>query len=175
MNIQDPLNDKVVSHAHGRLADLFNSVIAGREASAAMARALESDWLPAMETLLARTDGEALFGMQVRRLLVRLGWLLNALPQATSIHASVLDRAIREYRADWSVLSLQLFPEVKTRLVQADLLESELLDSLHVTVTGHAYRPRVPRAPIAAIAGVPAIRRAAPEGLSHALFSAARR
>lgn len=140
--------------AHATLLDLFNNAIAGRPASDEFNDALCRDWLPAMSLLLKRRSPASADAVIVRRMLVRLGWLLTQLPQAEAIHPTLLDRAIRECRADWRALVPQLFAEPREQIHHAQLLDRELLDSLEVTRERHCYRPSVVRRQIAPLVSV---------------------
>ena len=136
------------------LAEIFNSVLAGRDASDALGEALHHEWLPAMVALLNRPGASSDHRVHVRRLLVRLGWLLQHLPRAQSIHPGLLDRAVREYRSDWRALVPLLFADAKTRQRHVDLLDGELLDSLQVDGDSQVYRPAVARRPLVPVVGV---------------------
>lgn len=140
--------------AQATLLDLFNNILAGRLASDEMNEALCRDWLPAMAALLRAQSPASADAVVVRRLLVRLGWVLQHLPQAEAIHPGLLDRAIRECRTDWRALAPQLFPDTKTRSRHTLLLDRELLDSLQVSADAHRYCPPFVRRPIAPMVSV---------------------
>jgi hypothetical protein len=142
------------TEARATLLDLFNNTLAGRLASDELNEALCRDWLPAMAALLKTRSPASADAVLVRRTLVRLGWVLQNLPQAESIHPSLLDRAIRECRSDWRALVPQLFADHKTQVRHAQLLDSELLDSLQVSAQVHRYAPSAERRPIAPLVSV---------------------
>lgn len=131
-----------------QLIALYNSTLAGRHASAALAQGLGQRWLPSLQAWLGDDGLAGERGMVARRVLVRLGWLLGALPQAASIHGGLLDRAIREFRAEWRDVAAQLFKDVAAAQREIELLDAELLDCLQVTAAAHSYCPPVPREPL---------------------------
>lgn len=140
--------------AQATLLDLFNNTLAGRLASDEFSEALSRDWLPAMAALLRIRSPAGADAVLVRRTLVRLGWVLQNLPGADGIHPSLLDRAIRECRADWRALVPLLFAAPAIQLQQARLLDRELLECLEVTAGAHRYRPTSERRPIAPLVSV---------------------
>lgn len=153
------MQTKANAQARALVTGLFNSVLAGRPASDAFGDALCHEWLPAMAAALGQAGEDAdMISMRARRLLVRLGWLLEHLPRAQSIHTDLLARAIREYRADFRAFVPAMFAESATQLRHRELLDRELLDGLEVTAEGQAFRPRtlrIPMAPIAALRSTP--------------------
>jgi hypothetical protein len=144
----------VRKEAQATLLDLFNNTLAGKQASDEFNEALCRDWLPAMHTLVQRQSPASADAVIVRRMLVRLGWLLEQLPRAASIHPALLDRAIRECRTDWRALVPMLFAAPRLQVLHAQLLDRELLDSLEVSPDRHLYRPRVVRRAIAPLVSV---------------------
>lgn len=127
------------------LAGLYNSSLAGHPASQAMHEALTLHWIPAMTALLEREPGA---DIQVRRLIVRLGWLLRHLPQAQAIHAELLRRAIREFRMHWDKLAPALFGNVAEQVRNTDLLEAELLAALRTATNCTEHRSHGRRHPL---------------------------
>lgn len=140
--------------ARATLLDLFNNTIAGKPASDEFSEALCRDWLPALNALISRQSPAAPDAVIVRRMLVRLGWLLEQLPNAASIHPALLDRAIRECRTDWRALVPMLFADKRQQVLHAQLLDKELLDSLQVRTDSHVYSPRANRRAIAPLVNV---------------------
>lgn len=135
--------------AQDTLLDLFNNTLAGQPASHMLNDALAREWLPAVARLLRDQSPASPDHTLVRRLMVRLSWLLKHLPQAESIHAALLDRAIAECRADWRALANQLYGDGRQRVRQVQLLDRELLDPLVASGNAHSYRPVFDRKPIA--------------------------
>ena len=132
-----------------RVTRTFNATVAGHRASPEMAAVLRHDWLPALALALQQGGIDGPLWQQARKVLQRLGWLLQRLPAATAAEIDALANVVRQFRRTFYEAAPALFPDATRRAVVLQVTDAELRAALG----GTAARAR---SPLVAVTPAPA-------------------
>ncbi|MFZ5723272.1 MAG: hypothetical protein ACOY33_06385 [Pseudomonadota bacterium] len=133
------------------LIETYNSLLAGRPVSPAMATTLQQDWVPALASLLRREGHDSARWQQARRLLAMLGWLLRRLPHGRPGESAFLLQGVRDFRDRLHPFSPVLFGSPARCTEALTRLDDALLTMLAFMLEPGAPRPHlVPLPPFSA-------------------------